>query len=50
MGTAGAWRLGQWDLLEDHLGAAKGSPEQLGPEDAWEIRIGTLLLSINSRW
>ncbi|GAB4817356.1 hypothetical protein N2152v2_004402 [Parachlorella kessleri] len=45
LGTAAAWRLGRWALLEGHLRVADdlALPAAMGPDARWEVRLGRLL-------
>lgn len=40
LGTAAAWRLGKWELLEGYLRVAEeGSPSALDPAEGWEVGV-----------
>ena len=43
MGTAAAWRLGRWGLLEGYTQVAQGGYGALDPDARWEVRLGRLL-------
>lgn len=49
VGTAGAWRLGRWDLLKQYLHDVTASADSLSADELWELRIGKLLLSVSNR-
>lgn len=36
-GVAAAWRLGQWDVLSEHLPRTHVGYERLDAEDRWEV-------------
>ncbi len=48
-GVSGAWRLGQWDLLQSYLDAVSDGIEDLTGDEMWEVQIGRLLSSLSSR-
>ena len=48
-GVSGAWRLGQWDLLQSYLEAVSTGVEDLNGDEMWEVQIGRLLSSLSTR-
>ena len=48
-GVSGAWRLGNWDLLQSYLEAVSTGVEDLSGDEMWEVQIGRLLSSLSTR-
>jgi len=60
VGVAAAWRLGRWDVLDDHLAAATGCAgpgappapaalASLADGERWEARLGATLAALHAR-
>ena len=48
-GVAAAWRLGQWELLDEYLARTHTSGHLLDAGEQWEVRLGELLSGLHRR-
>ena len=48
-GAAAAWRLGQWELLDEYLAQTHTSGHLLDAGEQWEVRLGELLSGLHRR-
>lgn len=47
--VAAAWRLGQWEVLEDIAAPTSSHLEVLDSDECWEVRLGKMLSAVHNR-
>ena len=50
LGVEAAWRVGDWQLLDEYVQSAENGNDSLDAQSQWEVQLGHLLCASQQRY